>query len=517
MEELINASVSVQNALVLTVLGLGLGFCIGYVIRILVALSKKNSIDLDIKKMHLAAKEKAEAIVLSAEKKAGETLKDAREQNKAKEDQLKNSEERLSKKEEYLVHKEQDIDQEVNSLKEKIAEIKSIKERVDAQKKISDDEIQRIAGLTTKEALEELVQRVEKENQETLVKRMYKFETFAQERIEERSKEILALSIQRLATSVASDLYTTHISIPSEEIKGKIIGKEGRNIKTFERMSGVEVIVDDTQGSITLSCFDPIRRQVARIALEKLIQDGRIQPARIEQEIQKAEEEIQKIIKQEGEKAVYDVGITNFDPRIIQILGRLHFRTSYGQNILQHSIECAHIAGILAAEIGANVSVAKAGALVHDIGKALDHEVQGSHVEIGRKILHKFGVSEEVIVAMQAHHEEYPYETVEARIVQTADAISGSRVGARKDNIDQYIKRLEELEEIALQETGVEKAYALQAGRELRVFVNAQKVSDIEAQNMAKNIAKNIEETLKYPGEIRVSLIRETRVIEIAR
>jgi ribonuclease Y len=316
---------------------------------------------------------------------------------------------------------------------------------------------------------------------------------------------------------VSSELFTTHIPIESEEIKGKIIGKEGRNIKTFERMSGVEVIVDDQQGAITLSCFDPIRRQVARMALDRLIADGRIQPAKIEQEIQSAQAEIQKIIKEEGEKAIYETGITSLDPRIVTILGRLHFRTSYGQNVLQHSIECAHIAGMLAAELGANVSVSKAGALVHDIGKALDHEVQGSHVEIGRKILQKFGASEEIIKSMQAHHEEYPYETLESRIVQTADAISGGRTGARKDNIEHYIKRLEELEEIATSQPGVEKAYALQAGREIRVFVNPSEVTDLEAHNMAKNIAKKIEEELKYPGEIKVNVIRESRVIEFAR
>jgi ribonuclease Y len=517
MYELTNASVSVQSAIVLTVLGVGAGFCIGYVIRILVALSKKNSIEFDIEKIELNAKEKSEKIILQAETKASETLKEAREQIKDREDQITKSEERLSKKEEYLIHKEQDIDQEADALRQKVAEIKAIKDRVDIKLKESEDELEKVSRLSQADALEELLKRSERENEEVIQSRLFKLENFASEKIESRAREILTTSIQRLATSVASDLFATQVIIPSEEVKGKIIGKEGRNIKTFERMSGVEVIVDDTQGAITISCFDPIRRQIAKIALEKLVADGRIQPAKIEYEMQKASEDIQQVIKSEGEKAVFEIGITNLDPRVVQILGRLHFRTSYGQNVLQHSIECAHIAGMIAAELGADVSVAKAGALVHDIGKALDHEVQGSHVEIGRKILQKFGTSEEIIKAMQAHHEEYPYETLESRIVQTADAISGGRTGARRDNIDQYIKRLEDLEEIAISEPGVDKAYALQAGREIRVFVNPDQISDLEATNMAKNIAKKIEEDLKYPGEIKVSIIRETRIIEYAR
>jgi uncharacterized domain HDIG len=300
-------------------------------------------------------------------------------------------------------------------------------------------------------------------------------------------------------------------------VKGKIIGKEGRNIKSFERASGVEVIVDDTPGAITLSSFDPIRRQVARMALEELIKDGRIQPAKIEKAIEKAHDDINKVIKEKGEQAAFETGVMNLDPRILSILGRLHFRTSYGQNVLAHSIEMAHIAGMIAEELGANVAIAKAGALVHDIGKALDHEVQGTHVEIGRRILQKFGADEAVIKAMQAHHEEYPYETIESIIVQTADAISGARPGARHDSVENYIKRLQDLEGVATSFKGVDKAYALQAGREIRVFVKPEEVADIEAKNMARNIAEKIEKDLRYPGEIKVTLIRENRIVEFAR
>jgi len=310
---------------------------------------------------------------------------------------------------------------------------------------------------------------------------------------------------------------STTVSIPNDEIKGKVIGKEGRNIKAFERALGVELVVDDTPGAITISSYDPMRRQVARVALENLILDGRIQPARIEEEAQKAQDEINKIVRQKGEEAVYETGVFNLDPRLIMILGRLYFRTSYGQNVLQHSVEMAHMAGMLATEIGADVAVAKAGALLHDIGKALDHEIPGTHVEIGRRILQKFNVNEAVIKAMQAHHGEYPYETLESYIVQTADAISGSRPGARRDTVENYLKRLEELEGIALDFKGVEKAYAVQAGREIRIFVTPEEVNDIEARKMARDIAQRIEKELKYPGEIKINLIRESRVIEFAR
>ena len=300
-------------------------------------------------------------------------------------------------------------------------------------------------------------------------------------------------------------------------MKGKIIGKEGRNIKAFERATGVEVIVDDTPGAIIISSFDPVRRQIARMALENLIADGRIQPAKIESMVEKAKQDVNKIIKEKGEQAAYECGVFNLDPRIISILGRLYFRTSYGQNVLQHSTEMAHIAGMIAEELKANVSIAKAGALLHDIGKAVDHEVAGTHVDIGKRILQKFGANEEIIKAMHSHHEEYPYETVESIIVQVADTISGSRPGARRDSIENYLKRLQELEAITNSFKGVEKSYALQAGREIRVFVVPEEVSDLEAKKMAREIAIRIENELKYPGEIKVNVIRESRVIEFAR
>ncbi|HBD24673.1 MAG: ribonuclease Y [Candidatus Zambryskibacteria bacterium RIFOXYD1_FULL_40_13] len=490
---------------------------IGYYLRLIVSLGQKGSMELDLKKMMLEAKDKEKAIIDEAEKKAEEFLKNARQEIKQKEEDAKKTEERLIKKDELLLNRQTEIDKEVEEIKKRIEEIKSIREKteqIEGQKK---EELIKIAKLTPEEAKQEILKTVEKESEEDILVRMKKLEIDGEERLEEKAKEILTTSIQRLSNSVSSDMLTTHVTIPNDEIKGKIIGKEGRNIKSFERCTGVEVIVDDTPGSITISSFDPVRRQIAKSALEKLIADGRIQPAKIEEMVQKAEQEIAKIIKDKGEEAVYETGVLGLDSRIVSILGRLHFRTSYGQNVLAHSVEMAHIAGMLAEEIGANVQVAKAGALVHDIGKALDHEVVGTHIEIGRRILQKFGADEAIIKAMQAHHEEYPYETLESMIVQSADAISGGRPGARRDSVENYLKRLKELEAVASSFKGVEKSYALQAGREIRIFVTPSEVTDLEAKKMARDIAVKIESELKYPGEIKVTIIRESRTIEFAR
>jgi ribonuclease Y len=335
--------------------------------------------------------------------------------------------------------------------------------------------------------------------------------------MEDKAREILITAIHRLGNAVNADVTTLSVQIPSEELKGKVIGKEGRNIKAFERATGVDVIIDEAPDKITLSSFDPLRRHIAKIALERLIEDGRIQPAKIEELVEKAKQEVETIVKQKGEEAAYEIGIVGLDPRLITLLGRLHFRTSYGQNVLQHSIEMAHIAGMLAAELDADVEIARAGALLHDIGKAVDHEVQGTHVEIGRRILEKFGVDSRIIQAMQAHHEEYPYETPESIIVQVADSISASRPGARRDSVERYLERLGDLERIAKSFPGVEKVYAIQAGREIRIFVNPGKVSDLQTHKLAREIAVRVQEELKYPGEIKVNVIRENRVVEFAR
>jgi len=503
--------------IILSAGALVLGVGIGYYLRLIIALGKRRSIEIDIKQMMVSAKEEAQKIIDEAKKASESKLEELREEEKKKEQEFKETEKRLIKKDEFLDARQLEIDKEVEHVKSRVEEIKKIQEKVlniEAEKRA---ELEKIAHLTEEEAKEELLKDVEKKYEEDILVRIQKIENGNEEKLERRAKDILATSVQRLAKSTAAELMTTVVTIANNEIKGKIIGKEGRNIRAFERAAGVELIVDDTPGSIIISSFDPIRRQVARLALENLILDGRIQPAKIEELVEKAKEEINKIIKEKGEQAVYECGIFNLDPRIVAIVGRLYFRTSFGQNVLQHSVEMAHIAGMIAEELGADVAIAKAGALVHDIGKALDHEVQGTHVDIGMRILQKFGADERIVTAMKSHHEQYPYETIESIIVQTADAISGGRPGARRDSVENYLKRLQELETLVNAFPGIDRSYALQAGREIRIFVTPEKISDAEAKLMARDIAIKIEQELKYPGEIKVTMIRETRVIEYAR
>lgn len=503
--------------IVLLFAGIALGLGLGYYLRIIISQGKRGSMELEIKQMMVGAREEAERIRDEAKKKADERAEELKEEEKQKEHEFKKTEERLIKKEELLDARQVEIDKEVENIKLKVEEVKKAREKVSTMEEEKMKELEKVARLSENDARELLNVSIEKKYEEDFLVRMQKLENTNEEKLENRAKEILATSIQRLASSTASEMMITNVAIPSDDIKGKIIGKEGRNIRAFEKAAGVELIVDDTPGVIIISSFDPVRRQIARVALENLILDGRIQPAKIEEIVEKAKEEINKIIKTKGEQAVYECGIFNFDPRLIAILGRLYFRTSYGQNVLQHSIEMTHIAGMIAEELGADVYVAKAGALVHDIGKALDHEVQGTHIDIGIRILQKFGADERVIVAMKSHHDDCPHETIEAVIVQTADYISGGRPGARRDSVENYLKRLADLEALVNGFEGVEKSYALSAGREIRIFVTPDKVSDVEAKNMAREIALKIEQELKYPGEIKVTMIRETRVIEYAR
>ena len=473
--------------------------------------------ELEIKQMMLEAKEEAKTITAEAEKEGEKKVKEMLAELKEDEQKAKKTEDRLIKKEELLDKRQGDIDTEVEKIKSKIEEVKEIKGQIETLIEQKQVELEKVAGLSKDDAKKELYATLEKQNEEDILVRMQKLESTATEKLERKAQEILTSAIHRFGNSVASDVVASSIAIPNDDIKGKIIGKEGRNIKAFERATGVDVIIDDTPGMITISSFDPIRRQVARVALENLIVDGRIQPAKIEDSVKKAKDEINKVVKEKGEQAAYECGVFNLDPRVLLIVGRLHFRTSYGQNVLQHSVEMAHIAGMIAEELGANVQVAKAGALVHDIGKAVDHEVQGTHVEIGRRILQKFGVEEAVIQAMQSHHEEYPYETPESIIVQVADAISGGRPGARRDSVENYLKRLGDLEAIANSFDGVDKVYAIQAGREVRVFVKPEEIDDLGARKLAREIALRIENELGYPGEIKVNVIRENRAIEYAR
>ena len=505
--------------IVFLLLGLAglMGIGVGYVFRWLLVLSKKGSIEVELKRLTLEGKEEAKKFIVAAEEEAKKIIASAEVTIKEEKEKLSRGEERLFKREESLDSKQKELDVEIEAVKMRINEIKELKEKADNLIKERADELARVSGMTKEAALSALTTEMERENEGDLMVRLQKLEQSGQEKLEKKAREIITTAIHRFGNSVASDVMATAITLPSEEIKGKIIGKEGRNIKAFERATGVEVIVDDTPGTITLSSFDPVRRSVARVALENLILDGRIQPVKIEETVEKAKLEINKIMKEKAEAAAYECGVLNLDPRVMMILGRLHFRTSYGQNVLQHSVEMAHISGMIAEEIGADVRVAKTGALLHDIGKAVDHEVQGTHVEIGRRILEKFGVDKPVIQAMQSHHEEYPYETVESIIVQVADAISGGRPGARRDSVEQYIKKMGDLEAIANSFEGVEKTYALSAGREVRVFVKPEKITDLQARDLARNIALRIEQEMKYPGEIKVNVIRESRVIEFAR
>jgi ribonuclease Y len=502
--------------LLLAVTGL-VGLAAGYVLRWLVGLSQKGSAELAIKQIMLDAREKGEKLIEEAESKAGTILESALSGVKEREEAVIDKDKRVGEKEQYLDKRQLDIDREAERIKAQIEEVKAIKVKADALLAERQKAVESAAKMSEDDAVAHLMKMVEDKHEEDMMVRVQKLEIDGKERLDQKAKDILATAIHRLGNAVQTDILTTNVPLPSDEVKGKIIGREGRNIRAFERATGVDVLLDEQPGMIVISCFDPIRRQVARIALETLIIDQRIQPAKIEEVVEKSKQEVTKVMKQKADEALYEVGLTGYDPKLAAILGRLHFRTSYGQNVLYHSVEMAHIAGVMAAELGGDVKVAKAGALFHDIGKAVDHAVQGTHVEIGRRILEKFGVDKRVIQAMQAHHEEYPYETIESYLVQVADAISGGRPGARRDSVENYIKRLTELEGIATSFPGVEKAYAIQAGRELRIFVKPEEMSDLQARELARNVALRVENELKYPGEIKVNVIRELRAIEFAR
>jgi len=504
-----------------TILAILIGLCVGagvgYYLRMIITMGKRGSLELEIKQKLIQAKEEAQKILEEAQHKVEQKQKELEKEEKTQEEKFGKVEERFTKKEDLLDKRQTDLDTKTEEVQKKIEQIKEIKEEIIKKRESVDFKLEEIAKLSTTDARDILLKNIEEKYEEDLLVRIQKLENTAQEKLEQKARNILASTVQRMANEGNPELVTTTVTIPGDEIKGKIIGKEGRNIRAFERSTGVELIVDDTPGTIVISSFDPIRRQIARVALENLIIDGRIQPAKIEEMVEKARNDINKIIKQKGEEAAYEVGVFNLDPRILAILGRLYFRTSYGQNVLAHSVEMSHLSGMLAEQLGADAYIAKAGALVHDIGKALTHEVQGTHVEIGMRILQKFGADERIITAMKSHHDEFPYESIEAVIVQTADAISGSRPGARSDTVENYIKRLKELEALITDFKGVDKAYAVSAGREVRVFVNPDQISDIEAKNLSRDIAQKIEKDLQYPGEIRVITIRENRIISYAR
>lgn len=499
------------------IISLIFGSVMGYFARQSIARKQADKIETMLSKKIAQAKKVADDLVLKAQEESTKIMSDSKKEFESQRRDLFSAEKLLLKRENILNEKESILGEKEKDFNSKVEKLKEIKVNLEDLRKKAIDNLERVSGLSKNEAKKELFENLEKDHQKEILERLNKLDIDGNEKYEAKAKNILSLAIQKCALSQSQELTTTTVALPSDEIKGRIIGKEGRNIKTLEKLTGVEIIVDETPEAVVISGFDPVRRQIAKNALEKLIHDGRIQPARIEETVLKAEGEIAQQIKEAGERTVFDVGILDLDPKIIQLLGRLRFRTSYGQSVLLHSIEVAYLAGSLASELGANVKIARKAGLLHDIGKSVDHQIQGSHVDIGIKILEKFKVEKEIIDAMKSHHEEYPAETLEAIIVQVADQISGARPGARKDTLENYLKRLEDLEGIALTFSGVQKAYAIQAGRELRVFVRPEEIDDFGAKKLAREIANKVQEELRYPGEIKVIVIRENRIIEYAR
>ena len=423
----------------------------------------------------------------------------------------------MQQKEEQLDRKYEAIEQREEKLNRKLKEADETLEEVHALKASQLETLEKLSGLTAEEAKNFLISKVEEEARHDAALKLKEIDQQLKEEADRKAREVIALAIQRCAADHASEVTVSVVPLPNDEMKGRIIGREGRNIRALENLTGVDLIIDDTPEAITLSSFDPVRREVARIALEKLISDGRIHPTRIEEMVEKAKNEVEATIKQEGERAMFETGVHGLHPELVKILGRMRYRTSYGQNVLNHSIEVAHIAGLLAGELGANVTLAKRAGLLHDIGKAIDHEVEGSHVAIGVELAKKYRENAEVIHAIEAHHGDVEAHTVVACLVQAADAISAARPGARRENLEAYIKRLEKLEELAESFDGVEKSFAIQAGREIRIIVKPDIVKDDEMILLARDLAKKIEDEMSYPGQIKVHVVRETRAIEYAK
>lgn len=494
-----------------------LGLVIGYFGRFWLAKRSQNSLEQKVQKDLETANSQAKEIVVSAKDKAASIVAEAQKEERERQQELRKVEERLVRKEETLDKERSRLDGEAARIRKETEQVAHDEEALKTRGAELSKEFEKVAGLSRDEARDKLFADVENENKKELGETLIRLERERRDAIEAKSLDIITSAIQRYARDYIADVTTTAVPIPNEELKGKIIGREGRNIRTFERLTGVEVIVDETPESIILSSFDPLRRELAKIALEKLIKDGRIQPAKIEEKVEEAKNQLDDHIRKIGEDAAYEVGILDLPKELNYLLGRLNYRTSYGQNVLQHSLEMTHIAGMMAAELGISVPITKKAALLHDIGKAIDHEVEGTHVELGRKLLKKYGIEDAVIKGMEAHHEEYPYSTPESYIVAAADAISAARPGARRDTLEKYLKRLEDIEKVTSSFDGVKQAYAVAAGREVRVFVVPEKIDDFGAIELAKKIAGKIQNEVGYPGEIKVTVIRETKAVEYAR
>ena len=501
--------------------GVLIGILIGRAARKKFAEAKIGSAEAEAKRLVDEAQKQAETRKKEALLEAKEDI--LRQRNEA-ERELKERRAEQSKVERRLTQKEENLDKKAESLERKNETLdKKIKEADEEKEKIAEvlaehiKKLEEIAGITAEEAKDELLARVEEEVQHELAQRLDELENQFKEDAEEKARNIISLAIQRCAADHVAETTISVVPIPSEDMKGRIIGREGRNIQKLETLTGVELIIDDTPEAITLSGFDPVRREIARLSLEKLISDGRIHPARIEEMVEKATKEVEAAVKQAGERATFEVGIHGINPELVRLLGRLRYRTSYGQNVLRHSIEVAFIAGMIADELGVDSTAAKRAGLLHDIGKAFPHDVEGSHVQIGVNAAKKYKESREVVHAIEAHHNDVEPKTVIAIIVQAADAISAARPGARREDLENYIKRLEKLEEIAKSFRGVEKAFAIQAGRELRVMVKPEDVGDDGMKLIARDMAKKIQDEVKYPGQIKVHVIRESRAVDYAK
>ena len=513
------------GVVLVAVVGMFLAFRYGYSYRRKVAESKINSAEEEAKRIIENAKSKA---VKDAENTKKEKLLEAKEEIhkernelekeiKERRNELQRQERRVQQKEDAIDKKTQVLEKKEEQVQEKIAEVDELKAEVEKVKKLQMSQLEKVAELSAEEAKEIILKQVEIDARHDAAVLMKNIEDQAKEEAEAKAKNIITGAIQRCAADHVAETTVTVVQLPNDEMKGRIIGREGRNIRSIETLTGVDLIIDDTPEAVILSSFDPVRREIARLSLEKLIVDGRIHPGRIEETVEKSRKEVEAIIKQEGEQATFDTGVHGLHPELIKILGRLKYRTSYGQNVLKHSIEVSHLAGLMAAELGTDVALAKRAGLLHDIGKAIDHEVEGSHVTIGADVAKKYKENDKVIHAIMAHHGDVEPNSLAACLVQAADSISAARTGARRENIESYIKRLEALEGIANSFAGVEKSFAIQAGREIRIMVKPDKVNDDETILLAKDIVKQIESTMEYPGQIKVNVIREMRTVEYAK
>ena len=508
-------------SILLVVVALAVGAGVEYAIRRVINNKKTGLAMTEADRILKDAEKKAEALkkerLLEAKEDILRQRNEAENELKERRAEVTRQERRIAQKEENLDHKAETLDRKNELLDQKLQENDALRQEIaaalDAQKQV----LEGLAGLTAEEAKEELIERVEGEVKHELAQRLDELDAQFRDEADTKARNILSLAIQRCATDHVAESTISVVQIPSEEMKGRIIGREGRNIQKLETLTGVELIIDDTPEAITLSGFDPVRREVARLTLERLISDGRIHPARIEETVEKCRREVETVVKQAGERATYEVGIPNLHPELVKLLGRLRYRTSYGQNVLKHSIEVAFLAGIMAEELGVDAAAAKRAGLLHDIGKAFPHDVEGTHVELGVNVLRKYKESKEVVHAVEAHHNDVEPQTVIAILVQAADAISASRPGARREDLENYIKRLQKLEEIATGFEGVEKAFAIQAGRELRVMVKPEDVTDEGMKLIAREMAKKIQDEVKYPGQIKVNLIRESRAVDYAK